>query len=118
MNNTRLVAFFANMSNSTWTPPAGFVERADLVGTSPSQFTSLESTDISRPTAGATGAVSATATASSGNVAQAIALRPAAGGPPPVNNEPTFDQNVPDQSHAEGASSPWMPGRPTSTTIR
>ena len=102
VSNTRLVAFFANMSNSTWTPPAGFAERADLVGTSSSQFTSLESADIARPTAGATGAVSATATASSGNVAQAIALRPSAGGPPPVNNEPTFDQNVPDQSNAEG----------------
>ena len=81
----------------------GLRRTRDLVGTSPSQFTSLESADVSRPTAGATGAVSATATASSGNVAQAIALRPSAGGPPPVNNEPTFDQNVPDQSHAEGA---------------
>ena len=102
--NTRLVTFFANMSNSTWTAPAGFAERVDLVGTSPSQFTSLTSADVARPTAGATGASSATATASSGNVGQAIALRPAAGGPPPVNNEPTFDQNLPSRTDPEGTA--------------
>ena len=37
-----------------------------------------------------------------GNAAQLIALRPAAGGPPPVNNEPTFDQNLPNRTGPEG----------------
>ncbi len=59
---------------------------------------------MARPTAGATGASSATATASSGNVGQAIALRPAAGGPPPVNNEPTFDQNLGSRTDPEGTA--------------
>jgi hypothetical protein len=75
--NTMLVAFFANLADSTWTPPAGFTERADLIGTSSSQFTSLLSADALRPAAGATGDVSANASKSSGNAAQLIALRPA-----------------------------------------
>ncbi len=100
--NTMLVAFFANLADSTWTPPAGFTERADLIGTSPTQFTSLLSADALRAAAGDTGPVSATASKSSGNAAQLIALRPA-GGPPPVNNEPTFDQNLPNRTDPEGA---------------
>ncbi len=100
--NTMLVAFYANLANTTWTPPAGFVERADLIGTSPSQFTSMMSADALRPAVGATGTAVASATMSSGNAAQLIALRPAAGGPPPVNNEPTFDQNLPNRTDPEG----------------
>ena len=101
--NTMLVAFFANLADSTWTAPAGFTERADLIGTAPTQFTSLLSADALRPATGATGPVSAAASKSSGNAAQLIALRPASGGPPPVNNEPTFDQNLPNRTDPEGA---------------
>ena len=75
--NTMLVAIFGNMAGSTWTPPAGFTERCDLIGTSPSQFTSLMSASAIRAAAGATGTFAATSSQSSGNVAQLIALRPA-----------------------------------------
>jgi hypothetical protein len=75
--NTMLVAFYANLADATWTPPAGFTERADLIGTSPTQFTSMLSADALRPAAGATGPQTANASKSSGNAAQLIALRPA-----------------------------------------
>jgi hypothetical protein len=75
--NTRLVLFYANMANATWTPPAGFTERGDMVGASTSQFVAFMAADAARPAAGATGTQVATASAAQGNVAHAVALRPA-----------------------------------------
>jgi hypothetical protein len=65
------------MANATWTPPAGFTERGDMVGASTSQFVAFMAADAARPAAGATGTQVATASAAQGNVAHAVALRPA-----------------------------------------
>ena len=79
-------------------------ERGEQAGSAPGRTTVLEGSDAALGAAGRTGArVGDGLQRRRPASGSSIALRPAAGGPPPVNNEPTFDQNVPDQTNAEGA---------------
>ena len=101
--NTLLVGFFANQTNATWTPPAGMTERGERIGTGRLQD-HLDSRAPTRPPRApvATGSRTATASKAAASVAHLVALRPASGGPPPLNQEPTFDQDLGDRTDAEG----------------
>ena len=43
-----LVAFFATMTNATWTPPAGMTERGELIGTASGKYSSTTGDDAFR----------------------------------------------------------------------
>ena len=101
--NDLLVAFYSMTTDATITPPAGMTERGEQPGSAPGRTTVLEGSDAALGAAGPTGARVATASRAQTSVGQLIALRPAAGGPPPVNREPTFDQDLPNRTDAEGA---------------
>ncbi len=79
--DTMLVAFFATMTNATWTPPAGMTERGELIGTASGKYSSTTGADAIRAAVGATGSRVATTSKAANSVAHLIALRPAAGGP-------------------------------------
>ncbi len=100
--NTMLVGFFAKQSSGTWTPPAGMTERGEINGTGGTQTTSATGVDALQAAIGPTGTRVATASSAALNIGHLVALRPAAGGPPPVNQEPTFDQNLGNRTDPEG----------------
>ncbi len=101
--NDRLVAFYSTAISPTVTPPAGMTERGEQAGTAPSRLTVIEGSDQALGAAGATGNRVATASAATISLGQLIALR-ASGGAPPVNNEPTFDQDLPNRTDPEGTA--------------
>ncbi len=100
--STRLVAFYSMTTNATITPPPGMTERGEQIGTDPTRLTVIEGSDALQAAAGPTGTRVATASLAGLSIGQLIALRPAAGGPPP-NGPPTFNQDLPNRTDAEGA---------------
>ncbi len=100
--STRLVAFFSMTTNATITPPPGMTERGEQIGTDPTRLTVIEGSDALQAATGPTGTRVATASLAGLSIGQLIALRPAAGGPPP-NGPPTFNQDLPNRTDAEGA---------------
>ena len=93
-----VVGAFSIANGATITPPAGMTELGEVAS---STKIATEIANVSQPTAGPTGAKSSTATSSGANVGQLIVLHPAGGGG--INQDPTFDQNLPDRSDAQGA---------------
>ncbi len=72
---TQLVGFFGTGSASSFTPPAGMIERGDIASLGTYKVT-LEGADVSRSAAGATGTAAATAANGAANVGQLVALAP------------------------------------------
>jgi hypothetical protein len=89
-------------TNATITPPPGMTERGEQIGTDPTRLTVIEGSDALQAATGPTGPRVATASKAGLSIGQLIALRPAAGGPPP-NGPPTFNQDLPNRTDAEGA---------------
>jgi hypothetical protein len=100
--NDLLVAFFSMTTNASVTPPAGMTERGEQTGSAPSRTTVIEGSDQALGGAGPTGNRAATASTAQTSIGHLIALR-GSGAAPPVNNEPTFDQNLGNRTDAEGA---------------
>ena len=73
VNNTMITTFFGVMSNTTWTPPSGEVERYDQVYT----LVTIEGADELQASAGASGSKTATSAAAGVGSAHIIALAPA-----------------------------------------
>ena len=95
-----VVGAFSIANGATVTPPSGMTERGEVASSSKIR---IEVADVIQPAAGPTGAKAAVATSSAANVGQLIVLRPGSGGGPTPNQDPTFDQNLPDRSDAQGA---------------
>ncbi len=97
-----LVAFFATMTNATWTPPAGMTERGELIGTALGQV-QLDHRRRRHPGRGR-GDRQPRRDHLQGRQQRGPPHRPATGrgdGPPP-NNEPTFDQDLANRTSPEG----------------
>ena len=93
-----VVGAFSIANASAIAPPAGMTERGEIASKTKVK---TEVADYVQTPAGATGAKTATAGAATANIGQLIVLRP---GGPPVNQDPTFDQNLANRSNAEGAT--------------
>jgi hypothetical protein len=101
-NGAMVVGAFSIANGATVTPPAGMTERGEVASSTKIR---TEVADGLQRTAGPTGARSATATSSGANVGQLLVLHPSGGGGGGgTDRDPTFDQNLPDRSDAQGAA--------------
>ena len=99
-NKDMIIGGFSIANSSAIAPPAGMTERSELASGSNIKLEVAESVLTS---AGATGVRTATAGSSGANVGQLLALRAAPGGGGGGNQDPTFDQNLPNRTDAQGA---------------
>jgi hypothetical protein len=97
-----VVGAFSIANGATVTPPAGMTERGEVASSTKIR---TEVADALQSNPGPTGARSATATSSGANVGQLLVLHPSGdgGGGGGTDQDPTFDQNLPDRSDAQGA---------------
>ena len=77
---TRLVGLFAIASSTSITPPSGMTERAEATAATSTYKITGETADTALSSAGSTGPRVATASRSTKNIGQLIALRPSADG--------------------------------------
>jgi hypothetical protein len=94
-NGARVLGAFSINNNAAVTEPAGMTERGEVAS---STKIKTEVADMVQPTAGATGDKVATAAVGTANIGQLIVLKPAS----PANQDPTFDQNLPDRVKKSG----------------
>ena len=99
-NKDMIIGGFAIANSSAISPPAGMTERTELASGSSIK---VEVAEAVLASAGATGVRTATAASSGANVGQLLALRAAPGGGGGGNQPPTFDQNLPNRTDAQGA---------------
>ena len=78
VSNAQIVGFYTTGTVSSFTPPAGMTEQYDVTGAAGPNGVAIEAADAVQPTAGSSGNQTATAANSAPNIAQLLALKPAA----------------------------------------
>ncbi len=73
--NDMVVGFFGTSNDATFTPPSGMTERSDILDHTTSDL-AVETADVVKTSAGATGTKVATASKAAANIGQLVALKP------------------------------------------